>query len=96
VRDLALAPANGCRRCGQDFGSVSAFDAHFENPAAPRSLDGTEGGFVCLVGDELKAKGMHRDKFGRWRKDGTSLSPFVTGVRRDPELWSAKRGLVAA
>ncbi len=91
MRDLPLSPANGCRRCGQDFGSASAFDHHFENVAAPRSLDGTEDGFRCLVGDELKAKGMHKDKFGRWRRDGTSPNPHVTGVPREPELWSASR-----
>ena len=91
VKPLALSPANGCRRCGQDFGSVSAFDLHFENPAAGRELDGTPDGFRCLVGQELREKGMHTDKFGRWRRDGTSPNPHVTGIPREPELWSASR-----
>ena len=81
-RELPLSPANGCRRCNQDFGSVSAFDFHFD------CIDGQP---VCLVDHELVEKGMHKDKRGRWRKDGADPNPFVTGQPRSPALWSASR-----
>jgi len=79
MRELPLSPANGCRRCGHDFGSVSAFDKHF---------DWVDGVPLCA---DPREKGMHRDKFGRWRQDGDGQNPFVTGVRREPQLWSASR-----
>jgi len=80
--ELPLSPANGCRRCQKDFGSLSAFDKHM-------------AGGSCLTAAELTARGWRRDSRGRWRRAGGD-NPFSTGVRREPELWSARRGPLEA
>ena len=59
---------NLCRGCGEDFGSVSAFDRHrvgrHAHDWSPERLDGRR----CLDVDELEALGWHQDSRGRWRQ----------------------------
>jgi hypothetical protein len=68
---------NLCTRCGEDFGSVSAFDAHrlgrfiqrgsaeYTGPIASWS---PEKGRRCLTVEELFKSGWARDSRGRWRQ----------------------------
>lgn len=60
-------PSNGCSSCRQDFGSVSAFDAH---RVGKPGLDWPEHekGRRCLDVVELAALGWTRDKLNRWRR----------------------------
>lgn len=83
-----------CAACSSDFGSASAFDAHRTGshdvvfrPSDPT----TEGGRRCLAPDEMRAKGMHQDRLGRWRRGGDSPNPHVTGQPRERPLWGASR-----
>jgi hypothetical protein len=59
---------NLCRCCNEDFGSVTAFDAHrvgkHEYPWSPEQEDGRR----CLDTEDLKERGWHRDSRGRWRR----------------------------
>jgi hypothetical protein len=69
---------NLCRACGQDFGSVSAFDAHRVGKHAytydegmgmdPPRTDGRR----CLSVEEMEAAQFVRNARGRW-----SLSKYV-------------------
>jgi hypothetical protein len=74
---------NLCRSCGQDFGSLSAFDAHRVGVHAYTYSQGAamtpirEDGRRCLTIDELYAAGWHRDQHGRWRTPRTDAElPF--------------------
>jgi hypothetical protein len=64
---------NLCRACGNDYGSVSAFDAHRVGKHAYTFSEGlrrsppVEDGRRCLHPSELLEKGWSRDKAGRWR-----------------------------
>lgn len=64
---------NGCRACGQDLGSLSAFDAHRRGTHDYTFVEGLrmdpprEDGRRCLDVDELEAAGWRRDRHGRWR-----------------------------
>lgn len=50
---------NLCRSCGQDFGSLEAFDAHRVGPH--------DGDRRCLTLDEMTADGrFERNRYGRW------------------------------
>jgi hypothetical protein len=51
---------NLCRSCEQDFGSVSAFDAHRVGKHSEERR--------CLHEAELVERGFHRDSRGRWRQ----------------------------
>jgi hypothetical protein len=60
-------PLNGCARCGRDFSSLAAFDAHFVNVAAdyywaPERPDG----FRCSDEEEI-ADRFELDDRGRYR-----------------------------
>jgi hypothetical protein len=87
---------NFCRACQQDFGSVSAFDHHrVGSHAYPRS-PGHEDGRRCLDTDELKAKGWHQDKHGRWRQPITpGRLPILAPVRFTYSPGAAETGRVA-
>jgi hypothetical protein len=68
---------NLCRTCGQDFGSLGAFDSHrVGSYAVDFSLEHPEGR-RCLDVDELEALGWRRDRWGRWRTpvDDSELPP---------------------
>lgn len=64
---------NLCRSCGQDFGSVSAFDRHRVGKHAYTFSEGLrmdpphEEGRRCLDASEMRAAGMELDPRGRWR-----------------------------
>jgi hypothetical protein len=62
---------NYCRACREDFGSLSAFDAHRTGKHAHTFREGLERGAEdgrrCLDPDELAAIGWHRDGPGRWK-----------------------------
>jgi hypothetical protein len=57
---------NLCCACGEDFGSLSGFDAHrvgkYEYRWSPE-----QDGRRCLDEEELLALRWHRDMHGRWR-----------------------------
>jgi hypothetical protein len=82
---------NLCRSCGEDFGSVSAFDAHRvgkqEHPFGPAHPDGRR----CLSIVELRERGWTEDGRGRWRRasDGapwaSSEDQVTTETGRDGE-----------
>lgn len=65
---------NLCRACGEDFGSVGAFDAHRTGKHAYTFREGLaldpplEDGRRCFDTDELREKGWARDSRGRWRQ----------------------------
>ena len=58
---------NLCRRCKQDFGSVTAFDAHRVGKHEYVYDLEHEDGRRCLAVDELLDSGWARDQHGRWR-----------------------------
>jgi hypothetical protein len=74
---------NKCAGCGQDFGSLSAFDHH------QRWVNGT---LTCLNPAEL---GMHQDSRGRWRR-GLRTSTLPVKLMTDDELMRAEAEAVAA
>jgi hypothetical protein len=63
---------NLCRSCGQDFGSVSAFDRHRVGRHAYTFSEGLrfdpprENGRRCRDEDELRTAGMELDQRRRW------------------------------
>jgi hypothetical protein len=63
-----LQPANYCRRCGQDFGSLSAFDTHQVGNVQYDWSPEREDGFRCLDVNELQELGWHQDTRERWRR----------------------------
>lgn len=86
---------NMCTGCGQDFGSLSAFDHH------QRWVNGT------LTCRDPAASGMHRDSHGRWRTENNRIrvggveTPAqqrlrVVGILTDHELVLAETEAVAA
>jgi hypothetical protein len=52
---------NFCRMCNEDFGSVSAFDAHRVGTYYPDTRR-------CLDDGEMLAKHWRQDSRGRWRR----------------------------
>lgn len=65
---------NFCRECRQDFGSVSAFDAHRVGKHAYTYREGLalgrEDGRRCLDTAELAGLGWAQDSRRRWRRPG--------------------------
>jgi hypothetical protein len=63
---------NLCRVCGDDFASARAFDAHRIGKHAYTHVEGLQlgeprmDGRRCLTGDEMRAAGWERDRWGRW------------------------------
>jgi hypothetical protein len=58
---LSRAPSNLCAQCGEDFGSLGAFDKH-QDVSYKR-----EPVIICRDPESI---GMHQDRHGRWRLDG--------------------------
>jgi hypothetical protein len=58
---LSRAPANLCKQCGNDFGSLGAFDKH-QDVSYKR-----EPVIICRDPESI---GMHQDRHGRWRLEG--------------------------
>jgi hypothetical protein len=100
---------NLCRACGEDFGSVSAFDAHrtgrheYALAAGLRMDPPRDDGRCCLDVTELEEAGWHRDSCGRWRRpirDAGALLSFMHSRRApetpapDPEAVSGVAGAV--
>jgi hypothetical protein len=52
---------NFCRTCSEDFGGVSAFDAHRVGTYYPDTRR-------CLDDGEMLAKHWRQDSRGRWRR----------------------------
>jgi hypothetical protein len=68
---------NLCEACGEDFGSITAFDNHRVGTHAytfsmhdPGRLDGRR----CLSVIEVKALGWNKDGNGRWRTPPKAVS----------------------
>jgi hypothetical protein len=59
---------NLCRSCNKDFGSLSAFDAHWVGKHEYRWSPEHEDGRRCLDEEELTELGWHRDSHGRFRQ----------------------------
>ena len=59
---------NLCRACGEDFGSVGAFEAHRVGKHAYLWSPEHEDGRRCLDKEELTELGWHRDDHDRWRQ----------------------------
>lgn len=65
---------NECGSCGEDFGSVSAFDAHRVGRHAYTHAEGLamdpprEDGRRCLMPSELTGHDWSQDSRGRWRQ----------------------------
>jgi hypothetical protein len=60
-------PLNGCARCGRDFSSLAAFDAHFLNACADHCASPERpNGFRCMDDVELAEK-FELDDRGRYR-----------------------------
>jgi hypothetical protein len=84
---------NVCRACGEDFGSVEAFDAHRVGKHAYTFHEGLhmepmrEDGRRCLDVHELEGKGWRKNEKGRWQDPARSERASTTlGVsRRAPE-----------
>jgi hypothetical protein len=76
---------NLCRTCGEDFGSISAFDAHrvgkYEYTWSPDREDGRR----CLGVDELEDKGFRLNRRGAWSTSklaGTRSERLTVGPGR--------------
>jgi hypothetical protein len=67
---------NLCSGCGEDFGSVSAFDAHRTGRFDVTFPENLEEGRRCLDTEELAAKGWRQDKHGRWRTPAEAARPL--------------------
>jgi hypothetical protein len=81
---------NICRACNEDFGSVSAFDAHRVGVHVYTVAEGfamdspRDDGRRCMDADELEQAGWHRDSHGRWRRpirDAGALLSFMHSRR---------------
>ena len=79
---------NHCRVCGQDFGSLGAFDNHRVGKHAYTFAEGLrfepskEDGRRCLDADELRAKDWKQDRYGRWRRPGNASLRFTQRAGR--------------
>jgi hypothetical protein len=76
---------NLCPTCGEDFGSVSAFDKHrlgnHEYVLSEERPDGRR----CLTPEEMQGRGMKKDKRGRWRLAARETPPWTSDVRAKSE-----------
>jgi hypothetical protein len=71
---VSRPPGNLCRSCGQDFGSVQAFDLHRIGDHAQLWSPEHPNGRRCLSISELEQRGFRRNTRGRWSK-----SSYLTG-----------------
>lgn len=82
---------NLCRGCRQDFGSVTAFDAHRVGKHAFLYDEDHPDGRRCLDTEELSALGWKQDQHGRWRTPA-SEKPFLRMGERLIRRSEAKEG----
>ncbi len=66
---------NLCRSCNQDFGSVSAFDAHRVGTHAYLWSRDNEDGRRCLDPAEMEERGFVRNQAGRWSTSSLVRAP---------------------
>jgi hypothetical protein len=70
---------NTCGACGEDFGSLTAFDAHrvgrhdFTYTEGLAMRPPREDGRRCLTVAEMNAEGFTRNRRGRWSKENALL-----------------------
>jgi hypothetical protein len=84
---------NGCRACGLDFASVSAFDRHRTGKHEYTFAQGlerdtpVEDGRKCLDESEMRVVGMEVDARGRWciTADAERARLRFGGSRTSPE-----------
>lgn len=74
---------NTCVSCGQDFGSVSAFDAHRVGRHTQLFSHETPDGRRCLTASEMHARGFKRNSRGRWSLS-VHVQPPDRAVDREP------------
>jgi hypothetical protein len=72
------AGVNLCRACGEDFGSVSAFDVHRVGVHAYLFSPERPDGRRCLSTPEMLARGFLPNSRGRW-----STSVHLTAPARE-------------
>jgi hypothetical protein len=81
---------NLCTACGQDFGSLSAFDRHRTGNYAYAYSEEHPDGRRCRNEDEMRAAGLHQDSRGRWRLQARGTPPWTRDV--DVRASSEPRG----
>lgn len=59
---------NRCMSCGEDFGSVSAFDAHRVGSHEYLFSESRADGRRCVTTEQLQERGWRRDGRNRWRR----------------------------
>ncbi len=84
---------NICSACGEDFGSLSAFDAHrlgkYPQTGPSEYLERLRLGLTdadwtpdqgrrCLEPEEMLSKDWHQDRNGRWRTRGPDGDAFLS------------------
>lgn len=68
---------NPCTSCGEDFGSLVAFDDHRVGKHAYTYSEGAhfdppvDDGRRCLTVEEMEGQGFVRNAYGRWTKENT-------------------------
>jgi hypothetical protein len=75
---------NLCRTCGEDFGSVTAFDAHHVGKHAYLFSPDRLNGRRCLTPAEMRARGFTKNGRGRW-----SLSTYIEVPQEEVDLAGA-------
>ena len=82
---------NLCTVCGEDFGSLSAFDRHrtgrYGHPYSEEHPDGRR----CLNKPEMRAAGLHQDSAGRWRLQARGTPPWTGDVDARGALQDTRR-----
>jgi hypothetical protein len=88
-----------CDACHEDFGSLSAFDAHrvgrhgYSLTEGLRREPPVEDGRRCLAPWELEAAGWARDQHGRWRRSSHGWDASKTFQGRTLSASEAPGGL---
>lgn len=67
---------NLCTVCGEDFGSVGAFEAHRVGAHMYTFSAEHPDGRRCLTTEELLRNGWRRDGSGRWRRPNVGTAPW--------------------
>lgn len=86
---------NLCRACGEDFGSVSAFDAHRVGKHECTFSTTRLCGRRCLTTNDLLERHWTRDGHGRWRRpsDGAPWALRETQVTTQTRVRAARKDL---
>jgi hypothetical protein len=83
---------NLCSGCGEDFGSLTTFDAHRVGKHAYTFREGlrmgppVEDGRRCLDPDEMLELGWTKDRHGRWRGPAPESPVWGAGKRESAAL----------